>query len=166
MDVPLAATSNQVMAVSGVHMASPITGDQGDLGLRKPEKLWVTRGGDEGHPGHRSGHHGDDRCGHEYPRCRARQRGPRVPPDLPQAGWSSMIPTRFGRRYSRVSVRYFARDCASLPISPVSASRTSETALLWERRTGKPLGNAIVWQCRRTAAFCDGLHKGRRADGP
>ena len=34
-----------------------------------------------------------------------------------------------------------------------------ETALLWERRSGKPLGNAIVWQCRRTASFCEGLRK-------
>lgn len=34
-----------------------------------------------------------------------------------------------------------------------------ETTVVWERETGRPIGPAIVWQCRRTAAFCDGLKK-------
>lgn len=34
-----------------------------------------------------------------------------------------------------------------------------ETALLWEKDTGKPVGNAIVWQCRRTADFCTQLQQ-------
>ena len=32
-----------------------------------------------------------------------------------------------------------------------------ETTLLWDRKTGEPVYNAIVWQCRRTAEFCNGL---------
>ena len=32
-----------------------------------------------------------------------------------------------------------------------------ETTLLWDRKTGEPVYNAIVWQCRRTADFCNGL---------
>ena len=32
-----------------------------------------------------------------------------------------------------------------------------ETIILWDRRTGEPLYNAIVWQCRRTAPLCDEL---------
>ena len=35
-----------------------------------------------------------------------------------------------------------------------------ETTVVWERKTGKPVAPAIVWQCRRTAAFCDELASG------
>ena len=35
-----------------------------------------------------------------------------------------------------------------------------ETTLLWERGTGRPVHNAIVWQCRRTASACEGLRAG------
>ena len=41
----------------------------------------------------------------------------------------------------------------------IGITNQRETSLLWERRSGKPLGNAIVWQCRRTASFCEGLRK-------
>jgi glycerol kinase len=44
-------------------------------------------------------------------------------------------------------------------VACIGITNQRETALLWERRTGKPLGNAIVWQCRRTASFCEGLRK-------
>ena len=32
-----------------------------------------------------------------------------------------------------------------------------ETLVMWDRRTGEPVSNAIVWQCRRTAGLCDDL---------
>ena len=32
-----------------------------------------------------------------------------------------------------------------------------ETTVLWDKKTGKPIANAIVWQCRRTADFCQSL---------
>ena len=35
-----------------------------------------------------------------------------------------------------------------------------ETTVVWEAATGRPVGPAIVWQCRRTAAFCEELSKG------
>lgn len=35
-----------------------------------------------------------------------------------------------------------------------------ETLVMWDRRTGEPLSNAIVWQCRRTAGLCDSLKTG------
>lgn len=43
------------------------------------------------------------------------------------------------------------------PLAAVAISNQRETALIWDRRTGEPLGPAIVWQCRRTAAFCERL---------
>jgi glycerol kinase len=42
-------------------------------------------------------------------------------------------------------------------VDAVGISNQRESVLVWERATGRPLGPVIVWQCRRTASFCDGL---------
>ena len=39
----------------------------------------------------------------------------------------------------------------------VAIANQRESVLAWDRKTGKPLGPCISWQCRRTAAFCDAL---------
>lgn len=43
-----------------------------------------------------------------------------------------------------------ASDCAAVAIT-----NQRETSVIWDRETGKPVYNAIVWQCRRTTAFCE-----------
>lgn len=42
-------------------------------------------------------------------------------------------------------------------LAAIGITNQRETTVVWDRETGKPLGNAIVWQDRRTAAFCDEL---------
>lgn len=42
-------------------------------------------------------------------------------------------------------------------IAAIGITNQRETTLVWDRKTGKPVYNAIVWQCRRTAEFCDDL---------
>ncbi len=42
-------------------------------------------------------------------------------------------------------------------IAAIGITNQRETTLLWDRYTGKPVHNAIVWQCRRTAERCDQL---------
>jgi len=42
-------------------------------------------------------------------------------------------------------------------IAGIGITNQRETTVVWERKTGKPICNAIVWQDRRTAAFCDEL---------
>ena len=42
-------------------------------------------------------------------------------------------------------------------ISSVGITNQRETTVVWDKTTGEPVCNAIVWQCRRTAAFCDEL---------
>ena len=42
-------------------------------------------------------------------------------------------------------------------IAAVDITNQRETTVVWNRRTGKPVYNAIVWQCRRTSSFCDSL---------
>jgi len=44
-------------------------------------------------------------------------------------------------------------------IAGIGITNQRETALVWDRDTGNPLNNAIVWQCRRTTDFCEGLKK-------
>lgn len=44
-------------------------------------------------------------------------------------------------------------------ISAVAITNQRETVLVWDRLTGQSIGNAIVWQCRRTASFCDELRR-------
>lgn len=42
-------------------------------------------------------------------------------------------------------------------IDAIGITNQRETTIVWDKKTGKPVYNAIVWQCRRTADFCDGL---------
>jgi glycerol kinase len=49
-------------------------------------------------------------------------------------------------------------------VAAIGISNQRESVLLWERATGTPLGPIVVWQCRRTTAFCDALRRdGRQA---
>ena len=49
-------------------------------------------------------------------------------------------------------------------ISAIGITNQRETTVVWDRHTGQPIYNAIVWQCRRTAAFCDSLIHAGKAD--
>ena len=42
-------------------------------------------------------------------------------------------------------------------IAAIGITNQRETTIVWEKATGRPIYNAIVWQCRRTAALCDRL---------
>src|SRR2546423_1572281 len=42
-------------------------------------------------------------------------------------------------------------------VAAIGITNQRETTLLWDRKTGKPIHNAIVWQDRRTSKFCDEL---------
>lgn len=48
-------------------------------------------------------------------------------------------------------------------ISAIGITNQRETTVVWDRETGKPVYNAIVWQCRRTAEYCDSLKRDGRA---
>src|SRR3954447_19710141 len=49
------------------------------------------------------------------------------------------------------------RDTVDQPIAAIGITDQRETTVVWDRRTGRPLHRAIVWQDRRTAARCDEL---------
>ncbi|MGH7243000.1 MAG: glycerol kinase GlpK [Phycisphaerales bacterium] len=49
-------------------------------------------------------------------------------------------------------------------IAGIGITNQRETTVLWDRKTGQPIHNAIVWQDRRTAEFCDGLKAAGHAE--
>ena len=82
------------------------------------------------------------------------------PQIYPKPGWVEHDPEAIWATVLKGIRAVFRRGlCQPADVACIGITNQRETALLWERRTGKPLGNAIVWQCRRTASFCDGLRK-------
>src|ERR1700722_15364605 len=79
---------------------------------------------------------------------------------FPQAGWVEHDADEIWESQKSVALEVLrksglkAADGAALGIT-----NQRETTILWERKTGKPIHNAIVWQDRRTAGFCDSLKK-------
>ncbi len=53
---------------------------------------------------------------------------------------------------------------AAKDIAVIGITNQRETVVVWDRKTGKPIYNAIVWQCRRTADFCETLKNGKEAE--
>ncbi|MBE9536696.1 MAG: glycerol kinase, partial [Proteobacteria bacterium] len=76
----------------------------------------------------------------------------------PKPGWVEHDPLEIWE--SQLSTIRAVIEKASAKASDVAAvgiTNQRETTILWDRSTGKPVYNAIVWQCRRTAAICDDL---------
>ena len=80
----------------------------------------------------------------------------------PQPGWVEHDPAELWNMEKKALAE--AVDAAHIDPKQIAAlgiTNQRETTILWERTTGRPVYNAIVWQCRRTAAICDQL----KADG-
>ena len=76
----------------------------------------------------------------------------------PRAGWVEHNPEDIWN--SQLEVFKSAIDKSGVAIWDISAigiTNQRETAIVWDKTTGKPIYNAIVWQCRRTAKYCDEL---------
>ncbi len=80
----------------------------------------------------------------------------------PQPGWVEHRPADIWSSVCQ-GIRALLRKklCKPGEIVAIGITNQRETALLWDRRNGEALNNAIVWQCRRTTDFCAAL----RADG-
>ncbi len=50
-------------------------------------------------------------------------------------------------------------NIAARDLAAIGVTNQRETTLVWDKKTGKPVYNAIVWQCRRTADFCEKLRR-------
>ncbi len=83
----------------------------------------------------------------------------------PKAGWVEHDPMEIWGTQSGVARE--ALDKAGIgadQIAAIGITNQRETTVVWDKNTGKPVYNAIVWQCRRTAPICDDLKAKGLAD--
>ena len=82
---------------------------------------------------------------------------------FPQPGWVEHDPEQIISSQIAVALDALAQAGAqSSDVAAIGIANQRETALLWNRATGKPIHHAIVWQDRRTAAFCERLRNDGR----
>jgi len=76
----------------------------------------------------------------------------------PKPGWVEHDPMEIWRTQKDVSIEVL-KEAGIRPeeIGAIGITNQRETLVVWDKHTGKPVYNAIVWQCRRTAHICDGL---------
>ncbi|MGR6831638.1 glycerol kinase GlpK [Aliivibrio wodanis] len=76
----------------------------------------------------------------------------------PQAGWVEHDPLEIYATQSSTLVETLAKaGIRSDQIAGIGITNQRETTIVWNKETGKPVYNAIVWQCRRTADTCEKL---------
>ncbi len=75
----------------------------------------------------------------------------------PQPGWVEHHPIEIWEVTHQVIADLIHTKDAADEISVIGITNQRETTVIWERRTGKPIHPAIVWQCRRTADVCADL---------
>ncbi|WP_320151269.1 glycerol kinase GlpK [uncultured Tolumonas sp.] len=76
----------------------------------------------------------------------------------PQPGWVEHDPMEIWATQSSTLTEALAKSgIHNDEIAAIGITNQRETTVVWEKATGKPVYNAIVWQCRRTAAICEEL---------
>ena len=84
------------------------------------------------------------------------------PQYFPQPGWVEHNPNEiWGSEASVIAEAISTIDITGLDIAAIGITNQRETTIVWDIDTDEPIYNAIVWQDRRTATFCDQL----KADG-
>ena len=78
------------------------------------------------------------------------------PQIYPQPGWVEQDPMEiYASQYGVMMELIAKRSLTAADIHAIGITNQRETAILWDRATGVPVYNAIVWQCRRTAPMCE-----------
>ena len=77
---------------------------------------------------------------------------------FPQPGWVEHDPNEIWSTQLGVAAEAISKAGLTVrDIAAIGITNQRETTVVWDRTTGKPVHNAIVWQDRRTASFCDEL---------
>ena len=77
---------------------------------------------------------------------------------FPHDGWVEHDPTEIWATQIGVAHEALAKTgLDGADIAAIGITNQRETTVVWDKHTGKPVYNAIVWQCRRTADYCDSL---------
>ncbi len=75
---------------------------------------------------------------------------------FPQSGWVEHDPEEIWSSQAHVAREALAKlNITGKQIAAIGITNQRETTVVWDRKTGKPIHNAIVWQDRRTSEFCD-----------
>ncbi|SEN87366.1 glycerol kinase [Mucilaginibacter gossypiicola] len=84
---------------------------------------------------------------------------------FPKPGWVEHDPNEIWAGQISVAVEAIAKaGLGGGNIKAIGITNQRETTIVWNRKTGEPIHNAIVWQDRRTAAFCDELKQNGYSD--
>ena len=76
----------------------------------------------------------------------------------PKSGWVEHDPMEiWANQYSAMTECIAKSGIEPGEIAAVGVTNQRETTVVWEKSTGRPIANAIVWQCRRTAPICEKL---------
>ncbi|HEX3685646.1 MAG TPA: glycerol kinase GlpK [Bryobacteraceae bacterium] len=79
---------------------------------------------------------------------------------FPKPGWVEHDPVEIWSSQAGVAMEALAQANATADsVAAIGITNQRETTLLWDRQTGEPIHNAIVWQDRRTSSFCDRLRE-------
>ncbi len=79
---------------------------------------------------------------------------------FPEPGWVEHDPEEIWSTQAGVAVEALTRaGIDSSHITAIGITNQRETTVIWNRKTGKPVYNAIVWQDRRTSEYCDQLKR-------
>ena len=84
------------------------------------------------------------------------------PQHFPKPGWVEHDPHDLWNSVNN-SIQNVLRKAPGARIAAIGITNQRETTVLWDKETGRPVYNAIVWQCRRTAPRCDELKKRKNA---
>jgi glycerol kinase len=77
---------------------------------------------------------------------------------FPQPGWVEHEPAAIWESVEKALARLLRKKiCKPADIAAIGITNQRETAVLWDRRNGEAVHNAIVWQCRRTSDYCAAL---------
>ena len=80
----------------------------------------------------------------------------------PYPGWVEHDPDEIWKTQAMVMLEaLLGANLTADDIAAVGITNQRETTVVWDRQTGKPVYNAIVWQCRRTADICESLEEYR-----
>ena len=78
----------------------------------------------------------------------------------PHSGWVEHNPMEiYSSQYAVMMEAVTESGIAIEDIAAIGITNQRETTVVWDKNTGRPVYNAIVWQCRRTAAICDELER-------
>ena len=78
---------------------------------------------------------------------------------FPQLGWVEHDPLEIWQTQLRVMKQVLAEADPGQSVAAIAITNQRETTVLWDRQTGQPLANAIVWQDRRTVEYCQTLRQ-------